>query len=147
MRMDVGVARRAFAGARVARLATVDPSSAPHLVPVTFAVIAADPSAAGGPGELIVFAIDHKPKSTVALRRLDNIAAQPKVSFLVDHYADDWSRLWWVRADGEGQVVDAAAVPAELDLLVARYPQLSGTRPSADVLVIGVRRWSGWVYR
>ena len=57
-------------------------------MPVTFAVY----------GDLVCFAVDHKPKSTRDLRRLRNIRANDQVSVLVDDYADDWSRLWWVRA-------------------------------------------------
>ncbi len=103
MRMTIEQCRDRLTAARVARLGTVSAAGEPHLVPVTFAVIDAgsavgDPPADGG-AELIVFAVDHKPKSTTALRRLDNIAANPRVAFLVDHYDDDWDRLWWVRAD------------------------------------------------
>ena len=64
----------------------------PHLVPITFAV----------DGDALYSAVDAKPKSTRALRRLANIAANPAVSVLVDHYDDDWTRLWWARADGAG---------------------------------------------
>ncbi len=111
MRTPIAVARDRFLAARVARLATVSESGAPHLVPVTFAVIPAtlsgivEPTAAEST-ELIVFAIDHKPKSTTALRRLDNIAANPRVAFLVDVYDDNWDRLWWVRADASAGVID-----------------------------------------
>ena len=48
-------------------------------------------------------AVDHKPKRSRALQRLENIAANPAVSLLVDDYAEDWSKLWWVRADGTAQ--------------------------------------------
>ena len=59
-------------------------------MPVTFAVL----------GDIIVIAIDHKPKRSMNLKRLRNIADNPRVSLLVDRYDDDWSQLWWVRADG-----------------------------------------------
>ena len=83
----------AFRDAPVAALATVRPDGAPHVVPVVFAM-------AAGRDDLIYTAIDAKPKSTQRLRRLDNIENNPAVSLLVDHYDDDWSQLWWVRADG-----------------------------------------------
>jgi PPOX class probable F420-dependent enzyme len=76
-------ARARFAAASVARLATIEPDGRPHLVPITFAV----------DGERIVTAIDAKPKRGTALRRLANIAADPRVSVLVDHYEADWARL------------------------------------------------------
>jgi PPOX class probable F420-dependent enzyme len=100
------------------------------------------------PGEdRIHMAVDHKPKRTRDLKRLRNIAGNPRVSVLADHYEDDWTRLWWVRADGEARVVEE---PAELarsvDLLAERYPQYRGNRPQGPAIVITVRRWSGWIY-
>jgi PPOX class probable F420-dependent enzyme len=89
-------ARRRFAAARVARLATADAAGRPHIVPVTFAV----------DGDVVYSAVDAKPKRGTALKRLANVAANPAVALLVDHYADDWNELWWVRADGTGRVVD-----------------------------------------
>src|SRR5690348_8190323 len=91
-------ARRRFAGQRVARLATADPAGRPHLVPVVFAVL----------GPTIYTAVDAKPKRHTALRRLANVAANPRVALLADHYEDDWDALWWVRADGTARVLDAA---------------------------------------
>ncbi|MBK1783058.1 TIGR03668 family PPOX class F420-dependent oxidoreductase [Prauserella cavernicola] len=135
MRLDEREARRRFAGARVARLATVGADGTPHLVPVTFAV-------AGG---TVAFVIDAKPKSTTDLRRLRNIAANPNVSFLVDHYDDDWTRLWWVRADGA-----AATVPAEgrlYDLLREKYPQYVDTPPEGPLVRTEVSAWRGWSAR
>ncbi len=75
--------------APVTLLATSTPDGRPHLVPVVFA-LAAEP---GGPPE-VVYA---KPKSTLQLRRLANNTSNPRVSLLLDHYADDWAQLWWVR--------------------------------------------------
>jgi PPOX class probable F420-dependent enzyme len=121
-----------FAAVPVARLATVDPSGAPHLVPIVFAVA----------GDTIFSAVDAKPKRTRALRRLANIAANPRVSVLADHYEDDWSRLWWVRADGVARVTDAS--PAGLAALVARYPQYRTAPPPGPFLEIAVDRWSAW---
>ena len=94
--MDNHHARRRFADARVARLGTVRTDGTPHLVPVTFAV----------DDDVIYTAVDAKPKRTTRLQRLQNLAAQPRCTLLVDHYEDDWSGLWWVRADGDAAVVD-----------------------------------------
>ena len=57
-------ARRRFAAARVARLATADAAGRPHIVPVTFAV----------DGDVIYSAVDDKPKRGTALKRLANVA-------------------------------------------------------------------------
>ena len=134
--MDAGEARALLASARVARLATADAEGRPHLVAITFAV----------DGEQIVSAVDHKPKRTTRLRRLANIEANPSVSVLADHYEDDWSRLWWARADGQARTVEPGAEEhgRAVDGLVARYPQYEGRRPQGSVIVISVSRWSGW---
>jgi PPOX class probable F420-dependent enzyme len=129
-------ARRRFAAARVARLATADRTGSPHLVPIVFAV----------EGDTVWSAVDHKPKRTTALRRLDNVRANPRVAVLADEYDDDWTALWWARAEGAAQVLEPGAEPARhgVDLLVARYPQYRDARPEGPVLAIAVERWSGW---
>jgi len=127
-------ARDRFAGARVARLATADAAGRPHLVPIAFAVA----------GDTIYSAVDAKPKRTQALRRLANVRANPAVSLLVDHWdEEDWSRLWWVRADGLGRVLDPEDPEARLavELLRERYPR---QRADGEVLAVAVERWSGW---
>jgi PPOX class probable F420-dependent enzyme len=125
-----------FARAPVARLATVAPDSAPHLVPVVFAVL-----------ENVVYtAVDGKRKSTQRLRRLANIDGNPRVSLLVDHYADDWTQLWWVRADGIAAVHHSgAAMLAGYDLLRAKYPQYQTVPLTGPVIAIAVQRWSSWL--
>jgi PPOX class probable F420-dependent enzyme len=129
-------ARRRFVSARVARLATADGEGRPHVVPVTFAVL----------GDVVYSAVDHKPKRTTALRRLANVAANPCVAALVDFYADDWTALWWVRADGTGRVLAPGEPESRraLDALAARYAPYATRRPAGPVLAIDVQRWSGW---
>jgi PPOX class probable F420-dependent enzyme len=142
--VDTAEARRRFAGARVARLATAGADAVPHLVPVTFALV-------GGlegdlKGDTVVFAVDHKPKSTTALRRLAHIAENPAVAFLADHYDDDWTRLWWVRADGVAEIV--TGVPREdLAALAAKYPQYAEAPPEGPVVRTSVHTWRGWSWR
>lgn len=126
-------ARERFAAARVARLATVSGSGVPHLVPVTFAVH----------GDAVVFAVDHKPKSTTALRRLRNIAENPAVCFLADGYSEDWSRLWWVRADGVARVLPDGERDEPVEWLAAKYEQYARRPPEHAVVVTDVHRWSG----
>ena len=121
-----------FAAERVARLATVGATGAPHLVPLVFALV----------GDVIHSAVDAKPKRHTALRRLANIAHEPRVSVLADHYDDDWTRLWWVRADGIARVLDAS--PAGLAALTAKYPQYVAAPPPGPFLEIEVHRWSSW---
>lgn len=138
--MDTPACRAHLKTAPVARLASIradrSPPS-PHLVPFTFALVDAD---------TIVTAVDHKPKVTTDLARLRNIAANPRVCVLADHYELDWSALWWVRADGEARILepgDSRRAEA-LDALVARYPQYAGRRPEGPVVAVTVSGWSGW---
>lgn len=134
-RLDDAAAR--FGAARVARLATADATGTPHLVPVVFAVV----------GKSIWSAVDAKPKSTTALRRLANVAENPAVSLLVDHYADDWATLWWVRADGQATVVGIDDADEGLAALVAKYPQYELDVPPGPALRIQVTRWASWSAR
>ena len=67
---------------------------------------------------------------------------------LVDHYDDDWSHLWWLRADGSARVVtDGAERRAAIDRLTAKYPQYRADPPDGPVIVVTVERWSSWSAR
>jgi PPOX class probable F420-dependent enzyme len=128
-------ARQRFTAAPVARLATVDAENTPHLVPVVFA---AD-------GDVIYTAVDGKPKSTQRLRRLANIAHQPLVTLLVDHYDDDWSLLWWVRADGIATIHhDGVHADTGRQLLRAKYPQYQSVSLDGPVIAVQVNKWQDW---
>ncbi len=126
--------------AHVARLATADASGVPHLVPVTFACVTDD-------ADLLVFAVDHKPKTTTRLRRLANIAVNPAVCFLVDEYDDDWSRLWWVRADARAENLDGDLRDRARIALADKYPQYRERMPDGPAVGARVTRWSGWAAR
>ncbi|MFI6788380.1 TIGR03668 family PPOX class F420-dependent oxidoreductase [Nonomuraea sp. NPDC050383] len=134
--MDADLARRLFGGQRVARLGTVAGDGAPHLVPVTFALT----------GDRVVIAVDHKPKTTTDLKRLRNIRAHPRVSLLADRYEDDWTGLWWVRADGAARVVAPGSPEAgeAIGTLTGKYEQYRRNPPDGPVILVDVTRWSGW---
>jgi PPOX class probable F420-dependent enzyme len=134
--LDPAAARALFAAARVARLATVGAGGRPHIVPITFAL----------EGDTLYTAVDDKPKRTRRLRRLENIAANEHVSVLVDHYQDDWSRLWWARADGVARIVSAAEPEHRqaVELLRRRYDQYRQSPPAGPAIVVAVVGWSGW---
>ncbi|MEV0894172.1 TIGR03668 family PPOX class F420-dependent oxidoreductase [Promicromonospora sp. NPDC050262] len=148
MRLDADACRSRFAAARHAYLATADTHGVPQLVPITFALVsAAHGPAAEAPAHEIVVAVDHKPKTTRDLKRLRNITENPKVAVLADRYDDDWTHLWWVRADGEAVVEhDGEPRAAALDALAARYPQYRERRPDGPVIRVRVTRWSGWAH-
>jgi PPOX class probable F420-dependent enzyme len=123
------MASERFAEARVARLAT----TGPHIVPIVFAVV----------GDVIYHAIDHKPKRTTALKRLENLRADPRCSVLVDAYDEDWERLWWERADGVGSILAPGHAEA-ITALQAKYEQYRAQPPLGPVVAIKVSRWSDW---
>lgn len=130
--------RDRFAAAEVAVLGTKG-RERPHLVPVVFAMTDAD---------VVVTAIDQKPKTTRALRRLENIERSPAVTLLVDHYSDDWTHLWWVRADGVAVIhSDATAMAAAQTALSTKYPVYRLQPPIGPVIEIAVSRWVGWSAR
>jgi len=121
----------------VARLATVNEEGRPHIVPIVFAI----------DGDKLYFAVDAKPKQSKNLKRLRNIAANPAVSVLVDHYGDDWTMLWWVRVDGTAHVVtDAGQARSATDLLVDKYQQYRNARPEGPVVAIHIDRITSWSF-
>ena len=138
MRLDPADARARFAGSRVVRLATSAADGTPHLVPCTFAM--------DGSGRVVI-GVDNKPKSSRNLKRLQNIAANPRVSLLADHYDEDWTQLWWARADGL-----AAIEPFGDDhswyweLLRRKYPQYEGETLTGPVIAVTVSSWTGWAF-
>ena len=123
--------------ARVARLATVNADGTPHLVPIVFALY----------GETLYSAVDAKPKRSRTLRRVENARERPGVTVLVDHYEEEWGRLWWVRLDGRAHVLDAGEeAELALRLLTDKYEQYrrqSAGLPVLAVTVEDVRAWGG----
>jgi len=118
-----------------ARLATVGVDGRPHIVPICFAL----------EDNALYFAVDFKPKRTSNLKRLHNIAANPAVSVLIDHYEEDWHKLWWVRLDGNARIVtEPGEVERAIDLLAQRYPQYRAIRPAGPVVEVTVERMAGW---
>ena len=138
-------AKRRFAGARVARLATVDAHGNPHLVPICFAVEAAGNAATHGTtdADTIYSAVDAKPKTTPDLKRLRNIEGNPHVTLLVDHYEEDWANVWWVRVDGTAEVHDTH--PRGRAALAEKYEQYRSAA-LGRVVVIHPAKWTAWAY-
>ncbi|MBV8862601.1 MAG: TIGR03668 family PPOX class F420-dependent oxidoreductase, partial [Mycobacterium sp.] len=79
------------------------------------------------------------------LRRLANIERNPRVSLLVDHYDEDWDRLWWVRVDGTAAIHhDDTAMHVGRDLLRSKYAQYQSVPLDGPVIAVSVQRWSSW---
>jgi len=128
-------ARRRFAASPRAILASVRPDGRPHLVPVVFALV----------DDVVHTAVDHKPKASARLQRLANLQHEPRCALLVDRYDDDWSQLWWVRADGRAQVVeDPGPDDPGRAALTARYHAYTHRPPAGPLMRIEVERFTGW---
>ena len=125
-----------LSAARVARLATTDPDGRPHLVPIVFAL----------EGNTTLYsAVDRKPKRSSKLRRIENARARPDVTILVDHYDDDWDRLWWIRLRGLARVLDDGDERDHaLALLQEKYPQYRTEPPDGPVLAVDVTEVREW---
>ncbi len=123
---------------RVARLATVSPAGSPHVIPVCFALT----------GESVYITIDQKPKRdhSKPLQRLRNIAANPSVALIVDHFEEDWTQLGWVMLRGEAEVLESGEEhDAAQTLLKSRYPQYREMELGAlPVIAIRVSRVTAW---
>jgi PPOX class probable F420-dependent enzyme len=133
--VDAETARRRLAEAPVAHLATVTSEGRPHIVPCCFVVV----------GEWLYSAVDAKPKSSLELRRLDNIRAHPAVTMLVDHYQDDWAGLWWVRVDGTAHLWESGSRRAgALGHLAEKYHQYRQSVPPGPVVAVEITRWRWW---
>lgn len=104
---------------RAGRLATIAPDGRPATVPVCYAES----------GGRLAIPVDEKPKQGRKLARIRNIERDPRVSLLIDRYDDDWTRLAWVRIDGEASVHDRGdAWTAALNALRDRYHQYRDMR-------------------
>ncbi|GAA1948462.1 TIGR03668 family PPOX class F420-dependent oxidoreductase [Microbacterium deminutum] len=137
MRYSAEESRSLALAQRVGRLATVSEAGGPHLVPVTFAVS----------GGLVVIGIDEKPKSTLDLKRLRNIRRDPRVALCWDRYDEDWSRLWWVRADGVAAVAeDGWFWERAWEALNDKYEQYRHAAHPGPIIVVEVTKWSGWAH-
>jgi PPOX class probable F420-dependent enzyme len=127
-----------LARGRVGHLGTADAAGEPHVVPVCYAVVR----------EAAYVAIDEKPKTGAPgrLKRLRNIAANPRVALTVDCYDEDWSRLGWVMLRGRAEIVDAGDEHmAALAALRARYPQYRAMAlEGLPVIAIRIARVTAW---
>jgi PPOX class probable F420-dependent enzyme len=133
--VNAAEARRRFAAGRVAVLGTVGARGTPHLVPVTFVVA----------GEELWTAVDGKPKRGSSLARIDNVRANPWVSLLVQSWDEDWSALWWVRADGRARVAERDdEVVRATALLRAKYRQYEAVAVTGPAIVVPITAWRWW---
>ena len=127
--------------ARVARLATLDAQGRPHVVPVCFAYH----------GKVFYTAVDRKPKRVPPqeLARLRNIKRSPQVALLIDHYDEDWTRLWYILVRGSAKLIPKSAEKERAEAIRAlkrKYPQYAAgmLADDAPIIRITVERIRSW---
>jgi PPOX class probable F420-dependent enzyme len=130
--------RRFLAHQRIAHLATADRHAVPHVMPVCFAIS----------GDALYITIDEKPKRrpVTALKRLRNIADNPAIAVIVDHYEEDWARLGWVMLRGRAEVLREGQEHRDAQaLLRSRYPQLGAMQIATyPVIAVRIERATNW---
>ncbi|MQA99884.1 MAG: TIGR03668 family PPOX class F420-dependent oxidoreductase [Actinobacteria bacterium] len=115
-------------------LATIDEHGRPHAVPVCYVVS----------GDEILTPIDAKPKSGRTLGRRRNLERDPKATFLVDRWDEDWSKLGWVMARGTARLEPAGRAD---EALAARYPQYRDVLVGSEVISIQPNDIVWWLWR
>lgn len=136
MRLPPAEARARLRAHDHAVLCTLHPRRGVDAVPVTFAV---------DDGDHVGIPVDTvKSKASTRLQRQRNLEADPRATLLVEHWdREDWSRLWWVRAE---LVWQPGAAGRERDLaarIADRYPQYAD-QPFVQVLVLRMVGLTGW---
>jgi PPOX class probable F420-dependent enzyme len=123
----------------VARLALIDGADCPDVMPIVFARV----------GRLLFSPIDGKPKRTARLARLAHIERDKRFGLVLDHYAEDWRELWWLRLQGDAEI--AAGAHPDWDAAVAalrtKYRQYRTTplfRAEPVLIVLAWREVRWW---
>lgn len=118
-------------------LCTLHPERGPDPQPVLYAV--SDDRHVGVPIDRV------KPKASTRLKREDNLEADPRGTLLVEHWdADDWSRLWWVRADLRHVRHPPSSLTDDLAARLARTVPQYADQPFYRVLVCRIVAVTGW---
>jgi PPOX class probable F420-dependent enzyme len=139
-RLKEPAVREFIASARIAHLATASGAGEPHNIPLCFWF----------DGERFYFVIDEKPKRNrgVAIKRMRNIAENPRVALVIDHYDEDWNRLAYVLVHGDAQIVedDAEYVRAIQNLRhkYAQYHAMLLTKEKNPAIRIEPLRVHAW---
>ena len=135
--MDADEARERLATHIHGVLCTLHPERGPDPQPVVYAVT--DDGHLGVPIDKV------KPKASSRLKREDNLAADPRGTLLIEHWeTEDWSSLWWVRADLRHVADPPASVVEDLAGRLARTVKQYEDRPFHRVLVCRVVKVTGW---
>lgn len=121
--------------ARRGYLGTLGTDGGPHILPVCFTWA----------GDVIWTAIDGKPKARAEQQRVKDIQANPRISFTVDRWDEDWSRLAWLQARGTARILpEGPEASKAIEALISKYAQYLDTPISGPVIRLEVEKWVGW---
>lgn len=119
--------------ARHGFLSTLDRGGYPTVVPVCFALLdTTEP--------LLVSVLDEKAK-TVAdaeMGRIRNIRQHPEVGLTIDHFEEDWSRLWYIQFRGVADIEapESTMHARAISALRAKYAQYVGMDLEDRLLIV-----------
>ena len=116
-------------------MTTIDPDGSPHAVPVVFARA----------GDEIISPIDHKPKTGEVMKRVKNLRRDDRVTLLIDHWDEDWTRVGWLMVRGHA-TVDEDASPSLMSVLNERYHQYAPDERHDALIRIRPTRLSWWAW-
>jgi len=132
-------ARELLTETRLGHLATSTRGGKPHVVPICYVF----------DGTSLYTPIDEKTKRRKAtqLRRVLNIAENPNVCVVVDHYQEDWNKLKYVIVLGSAEIVHKGTTHDQaIILLREKYEQYRKMkledRPLIKIKPISVVAWS-----
>lgn len=106
----------------------------PHIVPVSFTWA----------GDVIWAAVNGKPRSTPVHRQLAEIQSESRVTFLVDRWDEDWSRLAWLEARGRARQTSHAEGEKVKKALQGKYAHYASFPPEGPLIRIDVTGWFSW---
>jgi len=115
-----------------------------HSVPIVFVVVDNE----------LFSPIDGKPKSGKTLQRVRDIRRDPRFTLLLQHYDEDWRKLWWLRCTGEASVIatdelDDAALGNVVAALHDKYEQYKETailHDAGQLLRLSVNETKAWAF-
>jgi PPOX class probable F420-dependent enzyme len=136
VQLDAEVCWERLRAARHGTFGTVHAARGVDAVPVVFVV----------EHDHVVIPIDTvKPKAGPRLQRLRNLLVDARSVLLVDHYDEDWSELWWVRAHGNAK--EHGPTSAQLDALSRAFPAYRDPGTITSVVVLEPDEVTGWAAR
>lgn len=125
-------------------LATAASDLQPYVTPVVFILH----------NDNVYVPIDNKPKTVSAwdLKRVKNIQENPKVCFLIHHYDEDWTKLWFVMITDYATLVNATSETLKAKLktihnkFLNKYSQYNKISIGNFYIRIRINKTAYWKY-